>query len=280
MSSDYKIYASTDYVDSTFAKKSDIQDVYLSSYETKEDAQSKLNEAKGYTDTKTSNLASTTVVDNKISSHNTSASAHSDIRGLITALTTKVNNFLDVDDTTTDQLSEVIELIENNKGTLESLTSGKVNVSDIVNNLTTNVSNKPLSAAQGIVLKGLIDALQAEFDDHGHVISDITGLQSTLDGKVPTSRTINGKALTDNITLSADDVGAATSSHNHDDRYYTETEINTKFDTVSDSLNTVGDNITKLQGQLGNYTIEVLSVSEYESLSAYDSSTLYFCYED
>lgn len=96
-------------------------------------------------------------VSGQISTHNTSATAHSDIRTLISELTTKVNNFLDVDDTTTDQLSEVLALIDANEGTLESLTSGKVNISDIINNLTTNASNKPLSAAQGVILKGLID---------------------------------------------------------------------------------------------------------------------------
>ena len=45
-------------------------------------------------------------------------------------------------------------------------------------------------------------------------------------GAVPTSRTVNGKALSGDITLAASDVGAATSSHTHDDRYYTETEVN------------------------------------------------------
>lgn len=34
-------------------------------------------------------------------------------------------------------------------------------------------------------------------------------------GAVPTSRTVNGKALSSNITLSASDVGAAASSHSH-----------------------------------------------------------------
>lgn len=43
---------------------------------------------------------------------------------------------------------------------------------------------------------------------HTHSISDVTNLQATLDGKVPTSRTVNGKALSANITLSASDVGA------------------------------------------------------------------------
>ena len=50
-----------------------------------------------------------------------------------------------------------------------------------------------------------------------------------LSGYVPTSRTVNGKALTGNISLSASDVGAAASSHTHDDRYFTESEINSKL---------------------------------------------------
>ena len=159
-----------------------------STYETKTDATAKLDEAKAYTDTKVTGMATTTVVDNKISEHNTSSTAHSDIRDLITALTTKVNNFLDVDDTTTDQLSEVLTLIENNKGTLESLTSSKVNVSDIVDNLTTSNDKKVLSAKQGVAIKALIDALQEVVDGkaddgHKHTISDVTNLQATLDAK-------------------------------------------------------------------------------------------------
>ena len=43
---------------------------------------------------------------------------------------------------------------------------------------------------------------------HTHSISNVTNLQSSLDAKVPTSRTINGKALSSNITLSASDIGA------------------------------------------------------------------------
>lgn len=45
-------------------------------------------------------------------------------------------------------------------------------------------------------------------DSHNHIISNVDGLQSALDGKVPTTRTVNGKALSANITLSASDVGA------------------------------------------------------------------------
>ena len=144
-----------------------------------------LDAAKSYTDTKTSDLVSTTTVDTKISTHNTSTTAHNDIRVLISDLTTKLNNFLDVDDTTTDQLSEVLTLINNNKGTLESLTTSKINVSDIVDNLTTNNTSKVLSAAQGVAIKDLIDALQTELDskadsEHTHTVSQISDLTATV----------------------------------------------------------------------------------------------------
>ena len=60
---------------------------------------------------------------------------------------------------------------------------------------------------------------------HPHVITDVTDLPDALARKVPTTRTINGKALSANITLSASDVGAAVAGHSHDDKYYTESEI-------------------------------------------------------
>lgn len=119
-----------------------------------------------------------------ISNHNVSNSAHNDIRLLIQELTTDLNNFLDVDDTTKDQLSELIALIQANANDIETITSGKVNVSDIINNLTTNVANKPLSAAQGVEIKLLIDTLQEELDGHTHASSDIDGLDTVLANKV------------------------------------------------------------------------------------------------
>lgn len=129
----------------------------------------------GITDAEAKGTASSAV-----SSHNTSTSAHNDIRLLITNLTTKLNNFLDVDDTTTDQLSELIALIQANATDIESITSGKVNVSDIVNNLTTNVTNKPLSAAQGVAIKALIDGLQSSLNTHdANTTKHITSTERT-----------------------------------------------------------------------------------------------------
>ena len=59
-----------------------------------------------------------------VNTHNTSTSAHNDIRLLISDLNKKVTNFLDVDETTTDQLSEILALFEANADDIEKITSG------------------------------------------------------------------------------------------------------------------------------------------------------------
>lgn len=68
---------------------------------------------------------------------------------------------------------------------------------------------------------------------HTHTIANVTNLQSSLDAKVPNTRTVNGKALSSNITLSASDVSA-----------YTKTEIdNMEFITTSDIDSICGGSI-------------------------------------
>lgn len=100
----------------------------------------------------------------------------------------------------------------------DTLLSAKVAIEDIVNNLTTNESDKPLSAAQGVVLKWLIDQINTlltsndvsldelqeivnyikanreDIDSLG--ISSIVGLQTALDDKVPNSRTLTINGVT------------------------------------------------------------------------------------
>lgn len=143
-----------------------------------------LASAKTYADGKVSGLASTSSVNTSISNHNTSSAAHADIRDLITGLTTRLNTLADSDDTTLDQLSEIVTYIKNNKSLIDGITTSKVNVSDIVDNLTTNITNKPLSAAQGVAIKALIDALQTAVNgkaasSHTHKVVDITDLTAT-----------------------------------------------------------------------------------------------------
>ena len=98
------------------------------------DLDTTLATAQAYTDTKTAELASTTEMTNSISAHNTSADAHNDIRDLITGLTTRLNTLADSDDTTLDQMSEIVAYIKSNKSLIDSITTNKVNVSDIINN--------------------------------------------------------------------------------------------------------------------------------------------------
>lgn len=78
---------------------------------------------------------------------------------------------------------------------------------------------------------------------HKHTKADITDFPTTL--KNPSSLTVktNGtiKATYDGSTalsvdITADNVGAASVGHTHDDRYYTETEINTKIDAINESI--------------------------------------------
>lgn len=96
---------------------------------------------------------------NAVSGHNSAADAHADIRLQLTAISDRLKAFFDSDDQTLDELSEIVAYITSNKSLIDAITTSKVSVLDIVNDLATNVPAKPLSAAQGVVLKGLIDDL-------------------------------------------------------------------------------------------------------------------------
>ena len=86
-----------------------------------------------------------------VSQHNTDETAHNDLRIALQGLSDRINAALDSDDTTLDQMSEVVAYIKSNKSLIDAITTSKVNVADIVNDLVTNVADKPLSAAQGAV---------------------------------------------------------------------------------------------------------------------------------
>jgi hypothetical protein len=81
-------------------------------------------------------------------------------------------------------MAEIVAYIKANKTLIDSITSSKVSVADIVNNLTSNVANKPLSAAQGVALKALIDAIEIPTklsqltDDSSH--RTVTDAEKTL----------------------------------------------------------------------------------------------------
>ena len=139
-----------------------------------------------------------------ISVHNTDTESHNDIRDLITGLTTRLNTLANSDDTTLDQMAEVVAYIKSNRTLIDSITTSKVNVADIVNNLTTNISNKPLSAAQGVVLKALIDAITVPTK-----VSQLTNDKGYITGYTETDPTVPAwaKAAT-KPTYTANEVGA------------------------------------------------------------------------
>lgn len=98
--------------------------------------------------------------DGSVKKHNVSETAHNDIRLLLAGLSERLNAIADSDDTTLDQLSEIVAYIKANKTLIESVTTSKVNVADIVDNLTTNVSDQPLSAKMGVELRRLISTVE------------------------------------------------------------------------------------------------------------------------
>lgn len=126
-----------------------------------------------------------------VSEHNVNTDAHNDIRLLLQGLADRLNTIANSDDTTLDDFKEVVAYIKTNKSLIDAITTNKINYTDIVNNLTSNVTNKPLSAAQGVALKALIDALNTGKLDVSALSEAITAaLQQAkdsgeFDGKTP-----------------------------------------------------------------------------------------------
>ena len=65
-------------------------------------------------------------------------------------------------------------------------------------------------------------------NEHSHKINDIKDIQSSFDRVLD-----EAKAYADSVSADAD--------HNHDDRYYTEAEINAMVDAANDSINSKAD---------------------------------------
>lgn len=246
-------------------------------------------------------------------SHDTSATAHNDIRTIITELTNKFNALANSDDTTLDQLSEIVAYIKANKSLIDSITTSKVNVNDIINNLTTNATNKPLSAAQGVALKTLIDniivpnvpdwALSANKPTytaeevgaapsghnhdavytktgHTHTIANVTGLQGTLDEKAKqtdldthTSNATSHVTSTDKTNWNSAKTHAD-STHAPSDAEKNQNAFSTvKVGTTNVSADTPTDTLTLVAGT--NVTITPNATSDSITISATDTNTTY-----
>lgn len=150
------------------------------------DTSSILDSVKEYTDSK---------LEYAVSSHNTNTGAHNDIRLLIEGLTTRLNTIANSTDEDLDQIAELVAYIKDNKSLIDSITTSKINVADIADNLSTNVADKPLSAAQGVVIKNLIDtALETSKSYTDQVVSEIESIPKVSeDDNGAFLRVVNGK---------------------------------------------------------------------------------------
>lgn len=138
------------------------------------------------------------LIPKQIEEHNLSEDSHQDIRLTLKSLNDRLTAFFDSDDQTLDELSEIVAYITSNKSLIDSITINKISVKDIVDNLVTNVSNKPLSAAQGAVLKGLIDTLSR----------NLSGYLPTAGGNMRGSVNMQGHGITGLANPTANDQAA------------------------------------------------------------------------
>ena len=216
--------------------------------------------------------------DSKVSVHNTSNTSHNDIRELISGLTTRLNTLADSDDTTLDQLSEIVAYIKTNKNLIDSITTNKVNVSDIIDNLTTNVANKPLSAKMGVELKNLIDAIEIPTSLPASDVSawakastkpsytksevglgNVDNVKQYSASNPPPYPVTNVNNKTGDITLSASDVGADASG--------TASSAVGAHNTNTSSHSDIREQISQLSSEIADLNIPTVTQEAGESES-------------
>lgn len=97
-----------------------------------------------------------------VANHNKDNAAHTYIQQRIDALYTRVENFLDIDEETFDQLSEVLADIQANASALELLGTGKIDKSKISTSFTDTAPDMVASVALINELERLIGELESE----------------------------------------------------------------------------------------------------------------------
>ncbi len=117
---------------------------------------------------------------------------------------------------------------------ISGIQSGKIDVSKIVNDLTTGGANKVASAE---MVKSLNNSKANT--SHTHTKSQISDFSHNHDDRYYTETEVNtklnGKANTSHTHTKSQ---ISDFSHTHDDRYYTETEINTKLNGKANTSHT------------------------------------------
>ena len=188
-------------------------------------------DAKSYADGVTTNLNNqiqkhnddVTAINNKFNNYATTA-ALTGVSNRVTA----IEGLIATDsDAVIDKWDEVVTFLDG-IGTdydLETLLAAKAN-SATVSALETRVTN--------LTTNNIAEGNNLYFTN----ARAVSALSNTLASYVPTSRTINGKNLTSNITLSASDVGAASTS-----------ELNTTNTNLANLTSTVNTKVDKVSGK-------------------------------
>lgn len=232
-----------------------------------DEANTALDTAKGYTDSKITEKVGDKTVPVQVSEALTAAKAYTD---------DEIADLIGGAPTTLDTLNEIAIAMGENADVVEALETAvgnKANASD----LTAHTSNK--SNPHGVTLSQLgvtataaelnvMDGVTATTAELNYVDGVTSNIQTQLNAKVPTSRTVNGKALSGNITLSASDVGAdasgAASSALSSANSYTDAEIaewvgdKTVASQISTAVSTKA-NTSDLTSHTGNTTAHITS---------------------
>ena len=162
-----------------------------------------------------------------VSTHNSSSTAHSDIRNSLKDLEDQIDAFFyNITDTSRDQLIEVLALIDANIDSLSKLASIYVQKSNVVKDLGAEGDDKVLSATYGQLLQASIaDGLSGKVDKvsgKGLSTNDFTAAYKTkLDG-ITAGAEVNQNAFS-NIVVGSTTVAA---------------------DSKTDSLTLEGSNVT------------------------------------
>ena len=121
-------------------------------------------------------------------------------------------------------------------------------VSELINDSEFVTINDAAGETLGLVKSGgdvtIVDGVITVNDNsHAHTIENINGLLEAFDATVPTSRTVNGKALSSDIVLSASDVGAdtigAADKALEDAKSYTDEEIALLMNNSSTAVDSI-----------------------------------------
>lgn len=203
-----------------------------------------------------SNFANQTEVGNKVNEHNVNNQSHNDIRLSIKGLTDRLNTLMDSEDVSLDQLSEIVTYIKNNKSLIDGITTNKLNVTDVVNNFTTNVTTKALSASMGVELKRLIDAIKipdvaGQINAHNTSGTSHKDIRDEVAKKAGKSTTLSGYGITDGATKS-ELSGHNTNSSAHNDIRELVAKLTERLNTVANSSDVSLDQLSEIVSYIKN----------------------------